>query len=685
MRRSHQNSSAKDILRMAKIDTILSGRYWRQEECAGFVRFQRIMRTTFTVCIGAVALLAGILRFAEGGEIHEAVVGDDVAEIGALLEKTPEQVNARAEKGGSTPLHLAAICGHPEAANLLITKGADINAKMGMGLTPLHCAILEDSAGVVGLLIEKGADVNAATETGRTCLHFAVIKNDQRLARLLTASGADINATANDGSSPLNLAKEKNISEMVEILVGTSRGPEEESPVDIAKQWSFLEAMEVLVGTSRISEEAPADIATKPGIPDASAILADTSVASKVKAPVKPAMESIIPDAAEALVDADKMPEAEAPVYIAVEKKIPETSKVSAGTGKIPEVELPAVRQVGWHLSGGLLYRTLGKISFRRGVTTVSAEGQSSPSRSGDRADVGSLGGYANREYDDGYVRVSAPTAGTGLTWYWGYENASQVGGGKLVFHASDGFETDFSGNETAGELVSGDNDGFGVFVQVERELRRTGNLTYGVEINLSRAVFSISEETALASAEDWKKYEVIIEDSYNLSGIVPPAPPYQGPSGGPGPLIVNIPSQRREIRNIVESGSYDLAIREALDLDLTTLSLGLNVDYGSGSRHYRIAGGPTVSLAETDAMHEEILSSQGAIAQILQDRSEDVNVSVGAYIYIGVGIRITERIGMDLFGRYDWLEDISGEVGSSKFDIDPAGSSFGAALSWVL
>jgi hypothetical protein len=41
---------------------------------------------------------------------------------------------------GTSPLHLAALNGHMEVAELLIAKGADVNAMGGYGRTPLDWA-----------------------------------------------------------------------------------------------------------------------------------------------------------------------------------------------------------------------------------------------------------------------------------------------------------------------------------------------------------------------------------------------------------------------------------------------------------------------------------------------------------------------------------------------------------------
>src|SRR4051812_11189102 len=50
--------------------------------------------------------------------------------------------------------------------------------------------------------------------------------------------------------------------------------------------------------------------------------------------------------------------------------------------------------------------------------------------------DPGPAAAGANYNYNDGYVRVDSSGNAGGLTWNWGYQNASQVVGGTMEFHA---------------------------------------------------------------------------------------------------------------------------------------------------------------------------------------------------------------------------------------------------------
>lgn len=64
-------------------------------------------------------------------------------------------------------MHVAAKWGKIKMVNLLMSKGANIEAKTRDGLTPLHCAARSGHHEVVDILIEKGAPIGSKTKV--TC------------------------------------------------------------------------------------------------------------------------------------------------------------------------------------------------------------------------------------------------------------------------------------------------------------------------------------------------------------------------------------------------------------------------------------------------------------------------------------------------------------------------------------
>ena len=104
----------------------------------------------------------------------------------------------------------AAEQGDIEAVKQYLAAGTDVNAGGGLddngeplSWTPLHHAAWVGHKAIAELLIEKGADVNAQSPGGFTPLHSAATK---KVAELLIAEGADVNVTNGSGATPLDYA-----------------------------------------------------------------------------------------------------------------------------------------------------------------------------------------------------------------------------------------------------------------------------------------------------------------------------------------------------------------------------------------------------------------------------------------------------------------------------------------------
>jgi cytohesin len=96
-------------------------------------------------------------------------------------------------------LHNAADKGRKEVADLLIAKGANVNAVGDLfGGTPLHAAAFGDHKEIVELLIAKGADVNAKVASGfnkgMTPLDLAIDFKKPEIGDLLRKHGGKTGA-----------------------------------------------------------------------------------------------------------------------------------------------------------------------------------------------------------------------------------------------------------------------------------------------------------------------------------------------------------------------------------------------------------------------------------------------------------------------------------------------------------
>ena len=160
--------------------------------------------------------------FADAGAplgIHEACALGRVEVAEKLLAEDPARAR-EVSPDGHSPLGLAAFFGQPLVAMLLVERGADVNlpSANAMKVAPLHSAVARKSRPIVELLLSRGADVNAKQQQGYTALHGAASAGDHELVELLVRAGADKSATSDDGKTPADLARERGYEPVLALL-----------------------------------------------------------------------------------------------------------------------------------------------------------------------------------------------------------------------------------------------------------------------------------------------------------------------------------------------------------------------------------------------------------------------------------------------------------------------------------
>jgi len=113
-----------------------------------------------------------IVPAAQEETLFKAATRGERQKVVQLLEEGID-VNAHDEKEGVTALILAAIAGHSDIVELLLSKGADINAQDRKGVTALMYAVSMNRKKVVEMLLNSGVDVTVKDNAGYTALMVA--------------------------------------------------------------------------------------------------------------------------------------------------------------------------------------------------------------------------------------------------------------------------------------------------------------------------------------------------------------------------------------------------------------------------------------------------------------------------------------------------------------------------------
>jgi len=266
-----------------------------------------------------------------------------------------------------------------------------------------------------------------------------------------------------------------------------------------------------------------------------------------------------------------------------------------------------------------------------------------------------------DRFYDDGFVRVDSAGDKGGLTWFWGYENASQLPGNDTIeMHAA---------SAPARSVVKADDDPqLGFELSFSRRLGRIGLINWGLETAFGFSDLSIRNSQSLVGQA------TVLTDAYPLGGIVPPLPPYSGNFGGPAALIGDSPERRTE----VIPGGAIISGQRQLEGNLYTLRLGPYVEIPIW-RRLSAQFGAGLSLAGVDSefsFSERVtLVNIGSVSRGGRDSRADF--LIGGYVGGQLGCEINERVGVFGGVAFQHLGNFKQHTAGKEAELDLGQSIF--------
>jgi len=152
-------------------------------------------------------------------DIYDTAALGTAADLESMLRADPPALQ-RIARVGWTLLHAAAFAGNVATTELLIRKGADVNARAKNRFynTPLHTALLTGQYATTKLLLDHGADVHMREAEGASPLHLAAESGRVELIQLLLDHGAEKASRMDDGQTAYDVAASKKFDEAAKLL-----------------------------------------------------------------------------------------------------------------------------------------------------------------------------------------------------------------------------------------------------------------------------------------------------------------------------------------------------------------------------------------------------------------------------------------------------------------------------------
>jgi hypothetical protein len=277
--------------------------------------------------------------------------------------------------------------------------------------------------------------------------------------------------------------------------------------------------------------------------------------------------------------------------------------------------------------------------------------------------------------YDNGYVYNDISGSGDGQTWYWGYDNSSQVnsttlnpGGFNGLFPDNTILFTRTTSVSTGGNpSLNNDDPQLGFEVTYDRELGSKGKLKYGVEaafnyLNLCQNAHGSGTTTVTS-----------LTNAYSFpDGTTPPTGPFQGTFTGPNFVISN-----SIVGTFSGTSTANLAAQYHLNADIFGFRLGPYIEYPLGKRMFLTASaGLALDIVSADASWEEsVTTGSGTVSG--GAHSSDADATWGGYISGTLSYRISDRWSATAGVQWEAMSDYTQSVGVKEVEIDMTGSIF--------
>lgn len=267
--------------------------------------------------------------------------------------------------------------------------------------------------------------------------------------------------------------------------------------------------------------------------------------------------------------------------------------------------------------------------------------------------DIGATGSALDHFYDDGYVRVDQSGNLGGQTWFWGYENSSQISGNNLLFHSA-------SASVGASRDITDDPQP-GVELVYNREIGLVGSkCRWGLEMAFGWNGIDLHDGATLPASVS------SVTDAYAFTpGTTPPAAPYSGSFQGPGFTISDTPSRSVATLPATIHGTRDLRA------DLFVGRIGPYLDIPLSSRvQLTLSGGLAVGALYSEFSFRERIS-YGNSSVVRSGSRTDGDAIYGGFAGANLNFKFNPRWNATLGAQFESLGTRTHSVGGHDAELD--------------
>lgn len=190
--------------------------------------------------------------------------------------------------------------------------------------------------------------------------------------------------------------------------------------------------------------------------------------------------------------------------------------------------------------------------------------------------------------YDDGYVYPNAGTPATGLTAYWGYNDAAQNTGTEMLMN-----RTVYNADSGMGDM-EGSTPSVGAELTYSHMLQCDEKFNFGFDFSVGFVPLDFEEKGVVTAAD------VTTTDAYSYqAGVIIPPPPHRGVLNGGGPIISATPSSS----TVSSAPGETYTVDSELQGFLWSTRIGPFLEYPLGeSLNLHMALGLSLAILDVDA-----------------------------------------------------------------------------------